>query len=103
MLSDLQITQVEHAFKHGDAFVFVIIGRGVFVADRVLKHKKEATVEMREVFEIDESCFSGNEYYGDTCGPEKMFILDDPYADNPNLVASRYHRDEIREEVVTHA
>lgn len=103
MLSEEQIKQVEYAFKHGDAFVFVIEGHGVFVADRVLKHKKEATVEMREVYEINESCFSDDEYYGDTCGPEKMFILSDPYADNPNLVASRYYQDEIREEVVTHA
>lgn len=103
MLSEEQIKQVEYAFKHGDAFVFVIEGRGVFVADRVLKHKKEATVEMREVYEVNAQCFDGDEYYGDACEPELMFILSDPYADNPNLVASRYYQDEIREEVVTHA
>lgn len=103
MLSEEQIKKVEHAFKHGDAFVFVIEGRGVFVADRVLKHKKEATVEMREVYEVNEKCFNDNDYYGDTWGPEMMFILSDPYADNPNLVASRYYQDELREEVVTHA
>lgn len=103
MLSEEQIKKVEHSFKHGDAFVFVIEGRGVFVADRVLKHKKEATVEMREVYEVNEKCFNDGDYYGDTWGPEMMFILSDPYADNANLVASRYYQDEIKEEVVTHA
>lgn len=98
MLTEEQIKKVEYSFKHGDAFVFKIEGRGVFVAERVLKHRKEATVEFREVFEVNESCFEGDEYFGDVCGPEKMFILDDPYADNNNMVASVYYLDEIKEE-----
>lgn len=99
MLTKEQIKQVEHSFKHGDGFVFVIEDRGVFVADRVLKHRKEATVEMRDCAEVDETCFGPNgEYDGDiTNAPLKNFILDDPYADYDNTVASIYYSDEIKE------
>lgn len=98
MLTKEQIKQVEHSFKHGDSFVFQIEGRGVFVADKIYKHKKEATVEFKECYEVNESCFEGSEYYGETCGPEKHFILADPYVDNPNTIASIYYSDEIKEE-----
>ena len=99
MLTKEQITQVEHSFKHGDCFVFQIEGRGVFMAERVLKHRKEATVEMRECHEIDESCFQNDgEYYGDVKEKELNFILDDPYVENENTIASIYYLDEIKEE-----
>lgn len=98
MLTKEQIKKVEHSFKHGDAFVFHIEGRGVFVADKTYKHRKEATVEFKECYEVNESCFEGDDYYGETCGSQKNFILDDPYADEPNIIASVYYQDEIKEE-----
>ena len=97
MLNKSQIEQVEHSFKHGDAFVFQIEGR-VFVAETVLKHKKEATVEFQECFEVDETCFEGNEYYGETLNQEKLIILKDPCADNDYAIESIYYQDEIIEE-----
>jgi len=98
MLTKEQIRQVEHSFKHGDTFVFVIEGRGVFVAERIIKHHKKGTIEFREVYEVDETCFEDDEYFGSTRGPEKIFILNDPYAGNNNIVASIYHADEIKVE-----
>ena len=95
-----KINKIEYAFKHGDCFVFQIEGRGVFVAERVLKHKKEATVEMCESYEVDDTCFQEDgEYYGDTKGAPVTFILDDPYADNASTIASVYYLDEIKEEI----
>lgn len=98
MLTQEQIEQINHSFKHGDAIVFQIERRGVFVADRVFKHRKEATIEFRECYEVDETCFEGNNYYGETLGDEKNFILDDAYVESPNTVGTFYYADEIKEE-----
>lgn len=98
MLTLAQFRQVEDSFRHGDELVFRIEGRGVFVADRVLKHKKEATIEMRGCFEVDETCFYDEDYFGDTLGKEINFILADPYAGYDSAVATVYYEDEIKEE-----
>ncbi len=97
-----QITQIEYSYKHGDALVFRV-GEKVFITDRTLKHRKEATIEMVDCNEVDETCFASNgEYYGDTLPKSYRIILNDPYADNDNVVASVYYEDELvsmREEV----
>ena len=94
-----QIKQIEHSFKHSNVLV-AQIGKKVYVCERTLKHKKEGTIELRECYQVDESCFHEGEepYYGETVGKEKNFILADPYADEPNCVASIYYEDEIKEE-----
>lgn len=91
-----QIKQIEQSFRHSDDMVFSISGR-VFVAEKVLKHRKEATVEMVNCQEIDETCFEGENYYGDVLPETKTIILDDPFADQQNMVASVYYTDEVRE------
>ena len=97
MLSKEQIKQVENSFSNGDDIVFQIENR-VFVAEEVLKHKKEATIEFVNCQEIDESCFESNgEYYGDVLPETKTYILQDCYADNNNAVATYYYEDEIEE------
>jgi len=104
MLSKEQIQQIEHSYKHSNCLVFCIENsnstqRRVFVAETCQKHAKEATIEMIECAEIDESCFEADgEYYGDvTNEPLKTIILDDPCVNNPNCVASVYYEDEVRE------
>ena len=97
MLTYDQVQQVKHSFKHGDDFVFQIEGR-VFVAETVLKHKKEATVEFQECYEIDETCFEGEDYYGETLSEEKLIIIEDTFADYENIVSSFYYQDEVKEE-----
>ena len=99
MLTKEQIKQVEHSFKHSNVLV-AQIGNKVYACERTLKHKKEGTIELRECYEIDESCFhqgKDEEDYGETVGKEKNFILEDCYAGNDNLVASVYYDDEIKE------
>ena len=92
-----QINKIENAFKHGDECVFQI-GKKIYVAEEVLKHRKEATIEFVRSFESDESCFESNgEYYGDVLPSPKTFILEDTYADNENIVALVYYEDEIKE------
>lgn len=90
-----QIKQIEHSYKHGDALVFRV-GEKVFVTDSILKHRKEATIEMVDCNEVDETCFANNgEYYGDTLPKSYRIILNDPYADNENVVAAEYYEDEL--------
>jgi len=93
-----QINQIERSYSHSDCLVFSI-GEKVFVAETCLKHQKEATIEMVDCAEIDETCFERDgEYYGDVIdAPLKTFILDDPCADNRCCVASVYYEDEVRE------
>ena len=97
MLSQEQIKQVEHSFKHGDFLVFQIVGKGVFVTDRVYKHRKNAPIEFKQCQEVDESCFEGDEYSGDLLPKEMTFILNDPYAGNAHTIASVYYSDDIKE------
>lgn len=95
MLSTEQIKKIEHSFKHGDNLVFTVNTR-TFVSDTILKHRKEATIEMMHCSEIDESCFDSNgEYNGDVLPGLWRVILQDPYADSSITVASLYYRDEI--------
>lgn len=91
-----QLNKIEYSFSNSDSFVFTI-GNAVYVADEVLKHSKEATIEMIGCSKIDESCFeSSGDYYGDICsGPLLTIILNDPYADSNCTVASKYYDDEI--------
>lgn len=97
MLTKEQINKVEQSYRNGDSIV-IQIGDKVLVAETVLKHRKEATIEFQGCLEVDESCFEPNgDYYGDVkSGEEKTYILDDPYADNPNMVASVYYDDEVK-------
>ena len=97
MLTYDQVQKIKRSFKHGDFFVFNIEDR-VFIAGTILKHRKEATIEFKECFEIDETCFEGDEYYGETKSEEKVIILEDTYADYENVVASFYYKDEVKEE-----
>ena len=93
-----QINKIEHSFKHGDCFVFTV-GERVFVAfEGVRKYKKEATIQMMNCDEVDESCFDSNgDYNGDTKGNNVDVYLADPYADYENQVASHYYDDELIE------
>ena len=97
MLTDEQIAQVEHSFKHGDTLVFVVANLGVFVADKVNKHKNEGTVEMKECYQVDEACFLDGDYNGDVSHQVKKMVLKDPYKDTPCLIATRYEHSEIME------
>ena len=104
MLSKEQIHQIERSYKHSNCLVFCIengnaTSRRVFVAETFYKHPKEATIEMVDCAEIDESCFEPNgDYYGDvTNAPLKNIILDDPCVHNDYCVASVYYEDEVRE------
>lgn len=94
-MTKLEMKKIEYAFKHGESIVFKW-GRKVFVAERVFKHRKEATVEFRECYEIDRSCFDKNgDYWGDTVGKERNFIFQDYYADNPNAIPYIFYKDEL--------
>lgn len=97
MLSNAQIKKVEHSFKHGDSMVIVIEGKSVYVADSITKQPKTATIKFTECYEVNESCFQGEEYFGEVCGPKLTLIIDDPYAKTPCIVASRYRECEIKE------
>lgn len=90
-----QIRKIDQAFKHSDDLVFTIDGRA-FVAEVALKHRKEATVEMVNCQEIDETCFEPDgSYYGETLEKTETIILRDPFADEPNMIATIYYADEI--------
>lgn len=92
-----QIELIVEAYSHGDDLVFQV-GERVFVAEQVLKHRKEATIEMMQCSEVDETCFdSEDEYYGDVLAGSYRIILNDPYADYENSVATVYYDDEIVE------
>ena len=96
-MTNEQINQIEQSYSHGDCMVFQI-GNKVFVAETVLKHRKEGTVEFQDCQEVDETCFGENgEYDGDVLDKVENFILADPLADEPNSVASVYYEDEIKE------
>lgn len=92
-----QIKKIEQSFRNGDDIVFSISGR-VFIAEKCYKHRKEAMIEFRNCQEIDETCFEPNgDYYGDVLSEVKdIIVLDDPFPENPNMVASVYYEDEIR-------
>lgn len=95
MLTDEQIKQVEYSFKHGD-YTVIVVGSKVYVADEVLKHRKEATVEFKGCCEVDETCFESNgEYFGETLPEEHTVIVSDAYADSPCMYDSLYYEDEI--------
>lgn len=98
MLNEQQFKQVEHSYKHENVLV-ARIGNDVYVCDKVIKHQKEGTIELKDCVRVDETCFEKNgDYYGDiTNDPLKNFILDDCYADSESAVASVYYEDEIRE------
>ena len=103
MLTRQQVRQIERSYQHSNCVVFSIEDnksnkRRVFVAETCLKHSKEATIEMVECAEVDETCFEKTgDYYGEVVGPLITIILDDPCADNENCVASIYYEDEVRE------
>lgn len=97
MLNEQQLKQVENSFKHSNVLV-ARIGEEVYVCERTLKHKKEGTIELRECYKVDETCFEENgEYYGETLNEEKNFIMEDYYANYDYAVASIYFEDEIKE------
>lgn len=92
-----QFNQVEESFSHSDCLVFKI-GERVFVTEDIFKHQKEGTIEFQDCSEVDESCFESNgDYYGDVLSGSYNIILNDPYADKPNLVAVNYYGDELIE------
>lgn len=94
---DVGFNKVNCSIKNGDTLVFMI-GRRVFISDTILKHKKEATIEFKDCYEVDYTCFEENgEYYGDALPSSGTIILRDPFADNPNEVATKYYHDEIVE------
>lgn len=96
-MTNEQFKQVEHSFKHGDTAV-IKIGERIFVCEQALKHRKEATIEFKDCYEVNDSCFEPNgEYYGDTLPNSHTIILDDHLADEPNCVETIYYDDEIRE------
>lgn len=96
MLSKEQFKQVEESFRHSDSLV-VRIGELVYVCEEALKHRKDGTIELRECYEVDETCFDKNgDYYGETTGEERNFILEDHLADNDNLVETIYYDDELK-------
>lgn len=97
-MTNQQIYQIEQSYRNGDCMVFQI-GKRVFVAETVLKHRKNATIEFQDCQEVDETCFGENgEYDGDVLDEVKNFILEDPCADEPNCVASIYYDDEVKKE-----
>ena len=98
-MNEQQLRKIEHSFKHSNCCVFRI-GERVFVSEEALKHRKEATIEFVECYEIDETCFENGEYYGETLNERKTIILADPYADNENIVETNYYEDELVEEIV---
>ena len=92
-----QFNQVEESFSHSDCFTFKI-GERVFVTEDIFKHQKQGTIEFQDCNEVDESCFdSDGEYYGDVLPSSYNIILNDPYADEPNIVATNYYCDELVE------
>ena len=97
-MTNEQFQMVEESYGNGDALVFKV-GERVFVCEEALKHRKEATVEMVDCSEIDETCVTkSGEYYGDVISaPSFTMILADPYADYPDEVATIYYEDELRE------
>lgn len=98
MLTQEQIWQIEYSFKHTSTLVFEIENVGVFIADRTVKRAHDGTIEMKECYEVDESCFTkSGDYYGDVTRCVRKLILQDPYAGNPNIVASCYKQSEIKE------
>ncbi len=99
-----QIALIERSFHPcGDTLVFQV-GSRVFVSDEILKHRKEATIEMMNCCEVDDTCFdSRGEYYGETLNQMYRIILHDPYPDSEAMVATVYYDDEvvqIRKEVM---
>ena len=101
MLSKERIEKVERSYRHSDCLVFVV-GERVFVAEECLKHPKDATIEMIECAEIDDSCFgfspNDDDYNGEVSdAPLKNIILNDPFHHNANAVASVYYDDEVVE------
>lgn len=110
MLTNEQIDLIEYAYKHSDCLVFTIeddnhTRNRVFIVESsdILKHPKEATIEMQNCIEVDETCFEdrgyGFEYYGEYLykEPLKNIILSDPYPDNENIIESLYYEDEVKE------
>lgn len=96
MLTEEQIKKVEHSVKHGDATVIVVANK-VYVANEVLKHHKEATVEFVDCNEVDESCFeSDGEYIGEILPGEKTIIVADAYPESDCVYASYYYEDEVK-------
>lgn len=95
MLTEEQIDKINDAFRHGSTLVFQIEGRGVFISDLYIKHRKNKTIEMKECYEVNESCFSGDNYYGDTCGPRRHFIFTDPYSEADGVIATIYYVEDI--------
>lgn len=94
-----KLNQIKHSYKHSDCLVFTI-GERVFVSfeGEYQKHRKEGTIEMK-ANEVDETCFynHGEDYDGDTLSKILTIILKDPFADEPNIVATDYYEDEIVE------
>ena len=93
-----QINKINQSFSHSDSIV-IQVGDKIYVADDLIKRRKYGEIQFKDCSEINESCFESNgEYYGDVCGgPLVDIYLDDPYADEPNEVATVYYQDELRE------
>lgn len=97
MLNEKQINAVEASFKPSDNFVFTI-GSRTWVSFGGCKKKRKGeggVVEFKECYEVDETCFDGTDYYGDTTGEGYNIILEDENYEYPNAYISRYRDDEL--------
>lgn len=96
MLTKKQRQIINHSLKHSDGAVLITIeGVGDYIALDSAKHRKEATIEFMNASLVDDSCFYGDNYYGDVRPENFTIILNDPWADNPNLIETRFYKDEL--------
>ena len=93
-----QIKLIEHAFSKSDILVFCIGDRVFITEEDILKHKKEATIELTECSEVDESCFNSDGTYDGDCLPGLYtIILQDHLSELDTAVETRYYEDEVVE------
>lgn len=96
MLTKKQRQIIDHSLKHSDGAVLITIeGVGDYIATDHLKHRKEGTIEFVNASLVDDSCFYGENYYGDVKPGNFTIILADHLADNENLVETRFYADEL--------
>ena len=105
-MTEEQFCSVQDSYKHSDTLVFQV-GKKIYISEEVLKHRKEATIEMMNCSEVDDTCFDDNgyDYDGTVCPGLFRIILQDPFAEFDNTVASVYYDDEVvllQREVVPH-
>lgn len=91
-----QYRLIERSFSNGDTLVFRVGGRVFITEEDTLKHRKEATIEMVNCSEVDQSCFNADgSYDGDVLPQLYRIILQDPQADVDNVVETLYYDDEL--------